>query len=250
MALLRPPIVTWHGPVTRKPRGPVPQSCMARNVLGDAEVTAQVDARHWRVLLGRLHATFDTGEFATGLRLVQRVADAAEDAGHHPDVELRYPAVHLTLVSHDVNGLTEADVALAARVSAIADELGISALPTRPQELEVAIDALDIGAVLPFWRAVLGYEDEPPPAPDANAALVDPRGRGPAVWFQQMSAPRPQRNRVHLDLTVPHEVAQERVRAALDAGGHLVSDSSAPSFWVLGDPEGNEVCVCTWRGRD
>ncbi len=222
---------------------------MTPTVLGDAEVTARVDARHWRVLLGRLHATFATGSFAAGLALVERVAAAAQEANHHPDVDLRYRAVHVTLVSHDANGLTERDVALAARISAIADEQGVAAAPGAPQALEVAVDALDIAAVRPFWKAVLGYEDEPPPAPDASPALRDPHGRGPAVWFQQMEAPRPQRNRIHLDVTVPHDVAQARVRAAIDAGGRLVSDAAAPSFWVLADAEGNEACVCTWQGR-
>lgn len=223
--------------------------CMAMPVLSDADVTARVDARHWRVLLGRLHATFATGAFAVGTRLVERIAAAADEAGHHPDVDLRYPAVHVALVSHDANGLTERDVALAARISAIADELGVAGLPGGPQELEVAVDALDIAAVRPFWRAVLGYEDEPPPAPDASPALRDPAGRGPAVWFQQMDAPRPQRNRIHLDVTVPHDVAETRVRAAIDAGGRLVSDAAAPAFWVLADAEGNEACICTWQGR-
>lgn len=218
-------------------------------VLTDAEVTARVDSRHWRVLLRRLHAEFATGTFAQGLAFVERVAAAAEEADHHPDVELRYGTVNVALVSHDVGGLTERDVALAARLSAIADELGVPGTPGRPQELEVAIDALDIPAVLPFWRAVLGYEDEPPPAADASPALRDPAGRGPAVWFQQMDAPRPQRNRLHLDVTVPHDVAETRVRAAVEAGGRLVSDAAAPAFWVLADPEGNEACVCTWQGR-
>ncbi len=217
--------------------------------LSDAVVSARVDARHWRVLLGRLHATFRTGDFATGAALVARVADLAEKAGHHPDVDLRYPAVHVALVSHDAGGLTEKDVALAAGISELADELGLDADATVPQALEVAIDALDIPAVLPFWRAVLAYDDEPPPAPDASPALVDPAGRGPAVWFQQMDAPRPQRNRIHLDVTVPHDAAQQRVAAALAAGGRLVRDTAAPAFWVLADAEGNEVCVCTWQGR-
>lgn len=223
--------------------------CMTMTVLSDADVTARVDPRHWRVLLGRLHATFATETFAAGVRLLERIAAAADEAGHHPDVDLRYPAVHVALVSHDANGLTERDVALAARISAIADELGVAGLPGGPQELEVAVDALDIAAVRPFWRAVLGYEDEPPPAPDASPALRDPAGRGPALWFQQMDAPRPQRNRIHLDVTVPHDVAEARVRAAIDAGGRLVSDAAAPAFWVLADAEGNEACICTWQGR-
>ena len=44
--------------------------------------------------------------------------------------------------------------------------------------------------------------------------------------------------------------ARPRIQAALAAGGVLVSDGAAPSFWVLADAEGNEACVCTWLERD
>jgi 4a-hydroxytetrahydrobiopterin dehydratase len=64
-----------------------------------------------------------------------------------------------------------------------------------------------------------------------------------------MDAPRPQRNRIHIDVTVPHDQAEARVAAALAAGGTLLSDTRAPAFWVLADPEGNEACVCTWQAR-
>ena len=218
--------------------------------LRDGVVTERVDQRHWRVLLGRLHATFDTGSFADGLVLVERIAALAAEADHHPDVDLRYALVHVSLVSHDAGGLTERDVALAAQISAVADELGVSATPTAPQVLEIAVDALDIPAVRPFWKAVLGYDDDLPQAGDPEPALIDREGIGPAVWFQQMDAPRPQRNRIHLDVTVPQDVAEQRVAAAIAAGGHLVSDRRAPSFWVLADAEGNEACVCTWQARD
>ena len=219
-------------------------------VLTDAEVTAKVDADHWRVVLGGLHACFRTDSFAAGLSFVARVADVAERLEHHPDVDLHWSTVHLTVVSHDVGRLTDRDVLLANRVSAVARELGLDADPAAPQVFEIAVDALDIAAVVPFWRAVLNYDDERPPAEDASPALVDPRGRGPSVWFQQMDAPRPQRNRIHVDLSVPHDVAEERVEAAVAAGGRVVRDDHAPAFWVLADPEGNEVCVSTWRGRD
>jgi 4a-hydroxytetrahydrobiopterin dehydratase len=117
------------------------------------------------------------------------------------------------------------------------------------QEWEVAIDALDIASVRPFWKAVLGYTDEAGKhGPEER--LVDPLRQGPAVWFQQMSEPRAQRNRIHFDISVPHDEAPGRITAALAAGGHLVSDEWAPSFWVLADREGNEVCVTTWQGRD
>lgn len=218
--------------------------------LTDAEVTAAVDARHWRVVLGRLVTRVATGTFDRGLELVARVGEIAGAQGHHPDVVLLYPSVQLALVTHDAGGLTDADVALARAISAVLDELGLDARPGDPQETEIAIDAMDIAAVLPFWRAVLGYADERAAQPGASPALVDPRGVGPAVWFQQMDTPRPQRNRVHLDVSVPHDVAVGRVEAALAAGGRLLSDRRAPAFWVLADVEGNEACVCTWQARD
>jgi 4a-hydroxytetrahydrobiopterin dehydratase len=64
-----------------------------------------------------------------------------------------------------------------------------------------------------------------------------------------MTEPRPQRNRIHLDISVPHDEAPGRIEAAIGAGGVLVSDSQAPAFWVLADAEGNEACVTTWQGR-
>ena len=119
-----------------------------------------------------------------------------------------------------------------------------------PQTIEIAIDALDIALIRPFWKAVTGYADEPGATDLPDGGLVDPLRRGPAIWFQQMSEPRPQRNRIHLDVDVPVESARPRIDAALAAGGRLVSADAAPAFWVLADAEGNEVCVCTWQGRD
>jgi 4a-hydroxytetrahydrobiopterin dehydratase len=116
------------------------------------------------------------------------------------------------------------------------------------QVLEIAVDAIDIPSVRPFWKAIMGYTDEVAgPDPDV---LIDPYGQGPAIWFQQMDAPRPQRNRIHIDISVPHDEAPRRLEAALAAGGRLMSDANAPSWWVLADPEGNEACITTWQGRD
>jgi 4a-hydroxytetrahydrobiopterin dehydratase len=119
-----------------------------------------------------------------------------------------------------------------------------------PQLLEIAIDALDIPLIRPFWQAVTGYVDEPAPPDLPDGALLDPLRRGPAIWFQQMDSPRPQRNRIHVDVDVPAELAQARIDAALAAGGSMLRTEEAPAFWVLADAEGNEVCICTWQGRD
>jgi 4a-hydroxytetrahydrobiopterin dehydratase len=91
---------------------------------------------------------------------------------------------------------------------------------------------------------VLGYDDE------SGEDLFNLTRQGPPFWFQQMDAPRPQRNRIHIDIYVPHELAEARVAAALAAGGHIVSDENAPGWWTLADAEGNEVDVASWPDRD
>jgi hypothetical protein len=58
------------------------------------------------------------------------------------------------------------------------------------------------------------------------------------------------RNRIHIDVWVPHDQAEARIAAAIAAGGHLVTDQYVPAWWVLADAEGNEACVATWMGRD
>ncbi|PRZ05244.1 4a-hydroxytetrahydrobiopterin dehydratase [Isoptericola sp. CG 20/1183] len=202
----------------------------------------------WRVTADeRASAVFRTGSFTTGVQLVEAIGELAEAANHHPDVDLRYGTVVVRLTSHDVGGLSERDVALAVQVSRAARELDVPADPAAPTGLTIGIDVLDGRAVQPFWRAVLGYEpavgsgsEEPAPA------LVDPAGHLPTVWFQQMDAPREQRNRVHLDVYVGPDVAAQRVADAVAAGGRLVTDEFAPDWWVLADAEGNEACVCTW----
>jgi 4a-hydroxytetrahydrobiopterin dehydratase len=214
------------------------------------EFDATADLPDWRYLLGAIEATFVADSFGPAAALVEQIAAAADAANHHPDVDLRYPGrVHVVLMTHAVDGLTTADVELARTISSLAATAGLRAAPVGSR-LEVAIDALDIDAVRPFWKAVLGYEDFPPPTPDGQVeVLVDPRRIGPAFWFQQMDEPRPQRNRIHVDVTVPHDDADARIAAAIAAGGHLVSDARARAFWILADPEGNEACVCTWQDR-
>jgi 4a-hydroxytetrahydrobiopterin dehydratase len=198
----------------------------------------------WSILPGGLHATFDTGSFVTGTDFVRRIADLAEAANHHPDIDLRYGRVRVRTISHDVGGITRRDIELATRIEAVADELGAPITRAGVGAVtEIAIDALDIPAVRPFWQAVMGYAEA------GDRDLVDAAGIGPLIWFQQMDEPRPQRNRIHFDVWVDAADAEQRLADTLAAGGRLVSDEGAPSFWVLADPEGNEACICTWQQR-
>ena len=197
----------------------------------------------WRVVRDDASTHFRTGSFAAGVALVTAIGRLADDANHQPDVDLRPDGVTVRLRTESVDGLGEREVVLARRISEAARELGVPVDLTGLQIVQVAIDALVIPDVLPFWRAVLGYrvvDDED---------LIDPHFQGPPLWFQQMDAPRPQRNRIHIDVYVPHDQAEARVAAAIAAGGHVVSDENAPGWWTLADAEGNEVDVASWPDR-
>jgi 4a-hydroxytetrahydrobiopterin dehydratase len=198
----------------------------------------------WRVVRDAASTHFRTESFAAGVALVDAIGTLADAANHHPDVDLRYHGVTVRLKTHSEGGLTERDVALAGQITDAARELGVPVDLSGLQMIQVAIDALVIPDVLPFWRAVLGYEQKD------DEDVADPDAQGPPFWFQQMDAPRPQRNRIHIDLYVPHDQAEARVAAALAAGGHIVSDENAPGWWTLADAEGNEVDVAPWPDRD
>jgi 4a-hydroxytetrahydrobiopterin dehydratase len=183
-------------------------------------------------------------------------AACGDDADRHLRMDIRSGRVLLTLLSVDHTTAIQRDVDLARRISAAVEDIGLvtepqigTGAPRSVQLLEIAIDALDIRAIRPFWKAVLGYADEAG-ADGPEDPVVDPMWQGPAIWFQQMDRERPQRNRIHFDLCVPHDEAPQRLEAALAAGGRLVSATRAPAFWVLADVEGNEVCLTTWQGRD
>ena len=189
---------------------------------------------------GYASVLYRTGSFAVGLALVQAIGELASAANHHPDIDLRPDVVVVRLSSHDIGGLSERDLRLARQISGAARELGVSADPTAVQHVQVAIDAMVSADVRPFWRAVLGYDEV------RDAVVIDPMRRGPSFWFQDMDVPRPQRNRIHIDVYVPHDQAEARVAAALAAGGRMVSEAHAPDWWTLADAEGNEVDLATW----
>ena len=198
----------------------------------------------WRLLLQRLHLSVRAPDAATAFEFIARVGRLSADLGSSPDLDMRGNLVHVALSTRPGGGVTDSDVAGGRAVDAVVEEMGLSPDPTALTVLEIAIDAIDIEAVRPFWEAVLGWDTI------AVNDLQDRDRMGPAVWFQQMDEPRPQRNRIHIDVTVPHDQASDRIERALEAGGRLVSAERAPAFWILADPEGNEACVCTWQGRD
>ncbi|MFD8593406.1 VOC family protein [Kitasatospora sp. NPDC059646] len=217
-----------------------PKVAHADSTIRPTAFHAAPGTEEWRVLGEGACAFYRTGSFADGARLVAAIATAVEGLGA-PDVDVRPEGVTVRLIAagEEYYGLTERHIELARRISAAARELGAAAEPHAVQTVQVTVDALERPAVVAFWRALLGYRDRAGSPED----LIDPARRGAPFYFQQMDEPRPQRNRVHVDVWVPHDVAEQRVAAALAAGGRLVTDEHAPVLWVLADPEGNEACV-------
>ena len=91
--------------------------------LSEAEIEAALgDLTAWRRDGDAIRRTVKLRDFRAAIRLVNTVADAAEEANHHPDIEVRgYNRVTFTLTSHDAGGLTERDTRLAARIDALAE---------------------------------------------------------------------------------------------------------------------------------
>lgn len=223
--------------------------------LSRTAASAAVESIGWRYLLGAFLTSIPVGSLEQATTVAAAVVNGSgADSDGHLRIDLRPDRVELTLTDPRTGLASRRDVEIAHGITDAVRDLGLNTGGAtdiaRPlQRLELAIDALDIPAIRPFWKAVMAYVDEFDHTGPTDP-LVDPAGQGPAIWFQQMDAPREQRNRIHFDLTVAHDEANARIAAALAAGGHLVSDASARRFWILADAEGNEVCVCTWQDRD
>jgi 4a-hydroxytetrahydrobiopterin dehydratase len=203
----------------------------------------------WRLLGDGACAYFRTGSFAAGARLVQAIGELPGVEALRPDVDVRHDVVTVRLITitNDYCGMSRRDAEQARQISAVAQGLGLLADPTAVQSVLVIPGAIAIAAVIPFWRAILGYE---PRLDSPDEDLVDPRKRGPSLWFEQMDQPRPDGGgAIHVAIWVPYEQAEARIAAALAAGGRMVRDEFAPAWWTLADAAGNEADISTIMGR-
>jgi 4a-hydroxytetrahydrobiopterin dehydratase len=204
----------------------------------------------WRLTSEGATAFFRTPSFAESARFVQAISELQGVEDHRPGVDVRHDGVtvHMITVTGDYFGPSQRDVELARQISAAARTLGLAADPSAVQSLLIIPGAANIAKVMPFWRAVLGYE---PRRDSPDEDLVDPHDRGPAFWFEQMKEPRGDGGgAIHVAIWVPYEQAEARIAAALAAGGRMVRDEFAPSWWTLADAAGNEADIATTKGRD
>ncbi|MEV4623262.1 VOC family protein [Asanoa sp. NPDC049573] len=214
-------------------------------VPGD-RLTDGPETADWRVLFGAM-TFYPTGSPRRAAQLASAVAGLADEAGLPLSVDLRPDGVTIDggkdLWEDPAGGAIPGFVDLAGRIQLAARDLGLAADPTRLRFVQFGIDAVDVAAVRAFWTSALGYGHDP--RPDVTD-IVDPRRLNPVLFFQEMDGSDPERrrhrNRVHIELVVPHDASQAHVAAAVAAGGRVVGED-APDRRTVADPEGNELDI-------
>lgn len=218
----------------------------AKALTGQQIVGAQLEG--WTFLLsygqGGLQTRLHTGHFALGIKIVNAIGAAAAELDHHAELDLRPGRVDVRLSTREGGGVTERDVLLARRISDIAAAAGVEFECRSVSRIELGLDTPEYRKIAPFWTAVLDTEhvvgtEEWGDVGDPNEAL-------PMIYFQRAGG-QDSRSAWHPDIWVDPAQVQPRIDAALAAGGTLVSEDHSPSFWVLSDPDGTEVRLCTWQ---
>ncbi len=192
----------------------------------------------WVVLHGGPTAVYRVASLVEAVRLAEAFSQVPEVAD---DLLMTIAGDRLTVrLTRDLWQVDDRHVACARELSAIAHTYGARPDRTAVQEIQLAIaaqpDAVDLG----FWSAVLGYTT----TADDNA--VDPLGHGSTVWMQELDAAKSLRHAMHVDVSVARDHVEQRLEAALAAGGRIVDDSEAPRWWTLADRAGNRVCIAAW----
>lgn len=90
--------------------------------LDDAELRLRMqDLEGWKLLGDAIHKDFTFRGFRAAIAFVNRIAAQAVAAGHHPDLEIHYNRVVVSLSTHDAGGVTEKDVDLAERIDSVVE---------------------------------------------------------------------------------------------------------------------------------
>jgi 4a-hydroxytetrahydrobiopterin dehydratase len=220
------------------------------------EQIAAAGLTEWRKLAQGLHARYLVDDFGTGARFVVAVGEAGDALGHHPRVSIGGGYVDLELVSDDaiyrdgegtehvVEWVTQQDVDLARRITEIAADHAVTADPASVSEIELGLDTAQSPTIAPVWAALLTGSAESQGRGSPSDEIRDATGRVPNLWFGDGDERKTPRQRFHLEVYVAPEVAEQRIAAALAAGGTVVDDGDAPSLTVIADQDGNEGVVC------
>lgn len=220
------------------------------------EQIAAADLTDWRKLAQGLHARYVVDDFGAGARFVVAVGEAGDALGHHPRVSIGNRYVDLELVSDDavyrddegteyiIEWVTQQDVDLARRITEIAADHGVAADPASVSEIELGLDTAHSETIAPVWAALLTGSAESQGRGSPSDEIRDATGRVPNLWFGDADEHETPHQRFHIEVYVPPEVAEQRIVAAVAAGGTVVDDRDAPSLTVIADQDGNTGTVC------
>jgi 4a-hydroxytetrahydrobiopterin dehydratase len=193
----------------------------------------------WVVLHGGVVAVYRVESIAAASDLASELVPLFD--GQDDCILLTLSRQRVTVrLTRDIWAIEHRHVDMARTISSVARTRGAVAERGEAQEVQVAIASHAEDCDVAFWRAVLGYQAA---APDN---CVDPLGHGSTVWMQELEIGKKLRHAMHIDVSVSYDSVQERLAAALAAGGRIVDDSHAPSHWTLSDRAGNRVCICAW----
>lgn len=222
------------------------------DMLGGMQIAA-AGLTQWCQLAQGLHARYLIDDFAAGARFLVDVGEAGAELGHQPIVSMGAGHVDLKLVSDDaiyrdgdtehvVQWVTQKDLDLATRITEIAARHGLSADVAAVSHVELGLDTAQSATIAPVWAALLTGDPDARGRGTPSDEVRDATGRVPNLWFGD--APPSDGQRFHLEVYVTPEVAQERIAAAVAAGGTVVDDSEAPSLVVIADQDGTRGVVC------
>lgn len=225
------------------------------DMLSGTEIT---DARltDWRKLAQGLHARYLVDDFGAAARFVVAVGEVGDELGHHPRVSIGQGHVDLKLVSDDaiyredettehvVEWVTQQDLDLARAITQVATEHQLAADPTAVSVVELGLDTARSATIAPVWAALLTGHAEAQGHGSPSDEIRDATGRVPNLWFGDAGEDGAPVQRFHLEVYVAHDVAQQRIAAAVAAGGTVVDDSEAPFLTVIADQDGNRGVVC------
>jgi 4a-hydroxytetrahydrobiopterin dehydratase len=197
------------------------------------------DLEDWVVLHGGPTAVYKTETFPDAAKFCQAVAQLPGLDGTNAQINIVSDRVTVRL-TREVWNIESAHIELARSISKIAESLGVVADPGQVQEVQIAISAKLDSIDLSFWRVVLGYE------PMLGDNAIDPLGNSSTIWMQELDESKRLKHAMHIDVSVPLEHAEARLKAAVKAGGIVIDDSHAPAYWILSDRSGNKVCIASW----
>lgn len=217
---------------------------------------AEANLTDWRKLAQGLHARYVVHDFSAGARFVVAVGEAGDTFGHYPTVSMGNGYVDLKLISdnaiyrddegteHVVGWVTQQDVELARRITEIAADHHLEADPASVSMVELGLDTAHSATIAPVWAALLTGNPESQGHGSPSDEIRDATGRVPNLWFGDNEEAEPQRQQFHIEVYVAPEVADQRIAAAIAAGGTVVDDSNAPFLTVIEDQDGNKGVLC------